>query len=71
MIQSYHTVLVAKRRKKTYNVYLELRGSLGSSKREYIGEKNSSLAEGKNICFTVLIFPKVYFWKNGEKKKPL
>lgn len=39
MIQSNGTVLVAKRRKKTYNVHLELRGSFGSSKENILEEK--------------------------------
>lgn len=39
MIQSDGTVLVAKKRKKTYNVYLELWGSHGNSNKNIL-EKN-------------------------------
>lgn len=43
----------AKRNKKTYNVYLELWGSLGSS-NEKILRKIFFLAECKDIQFTFL-----------------
>lgn len=38
MIQSDGEVPIAKRIKKTFNVYLELRGSFGSNNKTILGE---------------------------------